>query len=601
MTVTIKIGHVLDKLAEIPTGSIHGVWTSIPYWGLRSYGTEPQIWGGASDCSHEWGDELLKPRNGAGRHGKTSQFIRQSRAVTDAQVSGSQAAKGRFCIHCGAWRGEHGLEPTLDMWLTHEVIIWRGIRRVLRSDGVAWLNCGDAYATSSNGRSAADTKAAGNDDRTFRDKPISTAVRANRGNNGGDGVRGGNGTTEWKKHGTGLVSKQRLMLPARLVLALQQDGAADAAAMRAIQRAMDDLIDAYDGAAIPDKVVSVLEKLHAEYADAKGTSWWLRDEIVWFKLNPMPSSVNDRTTPAHEMLYMLTKSARYYFDAVAIMEPASKESHPRAARGRSDSHKWADGGPGDQTIAKKSPVAGRAMTGVAPKAALIEGTGKGHPKSNASFNAALGTADLVTFRNKRSVWPLVTEPFSNPHFATAPTSIVEPCILAGTSEKGCCPTCLAPWKRIVRRRAMISKPGPSAEAARASTGSQTQGRKILSSTMVEPPSIETLGWYPTCQCYVVPPLPKYEPKPEDDVDLPAWEARCDEIDAARRRICEAIADCPVQACIVLDPFGGSGTTALVADRNGRDGMLIELNPDYAQMSVERVKDDAPLLTTVVAA
>lgn len=130
------------------------------------------------------------------------------------------------------------------------------------------------------------------------------------------------------------------------------------------------------------------------------------------------------------MIYMLTKSPRYYFDAIAIMEPSSKESHARAARGRSTKHKWANGGPGDQTIAKKSPIAGSivvSVPGVAPKAALIEGTGKGHPKSNASFNAALGTSDLVSMRNKRSVWPLVTEPFPNPHFATAPTSIVEPC------------------------------------------------------------------------------------------------------------------------------------------------------------------------------
>lgn len=536
MTVTIKVGHVLDKLAEMPAESVHCVWTSIPYWGLRSYGTEPQVWGGSRACNHQWGEKLFKPRNGAGRHGKTSQFIQQSRSVTEAQVSGSQATKGQFCRHCGAWRGEHGLEPTLEMWIANEVTIWRGIRRVLRKDGVAWLNCGDAY---------------------------STGPKGNPGNRGG--INGGKrdepdddiGST-FDKSASGLASKQRLMLPARVALALQADG------------------------------------------------WWLRDEIVWAKLNPMPSSVTDRTTPAHEMLYMLTKSARYYFDAVAIMEPSSKDSHARAARGRSTKHKWADGGPGDQTIAKKSPIAGSvvvAVPGVAPKAALIEGTGKGHPKSNASFNAALGTADLVAMRNRRSVWPLVTEPYPNPHFATAPTSIVEPCILAGTSEKGCCPKCLAPWKRVVRHNAMISKPGPTKDAAAESRGNAANGRQALYATMVSAPMFATIGWYPTCRCYLgVPPLWPYPEKPEKDVEgIRPWEDRVAAVDETNRRICELIADKPVQACTVLDPFGGSGTTALVADRRGRDGILIELNPDYAGMAHERVKGETPLFTKVDAA
>lgn len=65
MTTTIKIGHVLDELAKMPEKSVHMVWTSVPYWGLRSYGTEPQVWGGDSSCDHEWGNKL-PPRPGRG-------------------------------------------------------------------------------------------------------------------------------------------------------------------------------------------------------------------------------------------------------------------------------------------------------------------------------------------------------------------------------------------------------------------------------------------------------------------------------------------------------------------------------------------------------
>jgi DNA modification methylase len=86
--------------------------------------------------------------------------------------------------------------------------------------------------------------------------------------------------------------------------------------------------------------------------------WWLRQDIIWAKPNPMPESVRDRCTKAHEYLFLLTKSERYYFDADAISEAVAEDTPARAERGRSDDHKWADGGPGGQTIAKVSPSGG---------------------------------------------------------------------------------------------------------------------------------------------------------------------------------------------------------------------------------------------------
>lgn len=215
--------------------------------------------------------------------------------------------------------------------------------------------------------------------------------------------------------------------------------------------------------------------------------WYVRSEIIWQKPNPMPESVLDRPTKAHEMLYLLSKSEVYHYDAEAIMVPSSPNSHARAARGRSDTHKNADGGPGHQTIASGASVAGRKIPGTGRKVPAGWDTGAGdhrgksgryaRPRSNPSFNASV--TELVTMRNARTVWTIATEAYPGAHFATFPTALVAPCVLAG------CP------------------PGGT----------------------------------------------------------------------------------------VLDPFGGSGTTGLVAARLGRNAVLIELNPAYAAMARDRLKAD----------
>lgn len=112
----------------------------------------------------------------------------------------------------------------------------------------------------------------------------------------------------------------------------------------------------------------------------------------------------------------------------AIQEPASPDTHARYARGRSDNHKWADGGPGNQTIAKSFDHMRK--PGVNPKAA------ENSPgcRQNASFSAAV--KDIVEWRNKRTVWKVAPQPFPEAHFATFPEALVRPCIMAGCPEGG---------------------------------------------------------------------------------------------------------------------------------------------------------------------
>ena len=197
--------------------------------------------------------------------------------------------------------------------------------------------------------------------------------------------------------------------------------------------------------------------------------WWLRQDIIWSKPNPMPESVTDRCTKAHEYLFMLTKSARYFYDAEAIREPMSMSSVERLTQPNIDEQAGSDRVPG--------------KTNGPMKAVGRVDKQRGHSRRHAGFNDrwdAMEKAEQCSgMRNKRSVWEVATQPFAEAHFATFPPALIEPCILAG---------------------------------------------------------------------------------------------------------------CP-KAGTVLDPFGGAGTTGLVADRLGRSAILIELNPEYVAIAERRLAND----------
>jgi len=148
--------------------------------------------------------------------------------------------------------------------------------------------------------------------------------------------------------------------------------------------------------------------------------WWVRDEIVWHKPNPMPSSVKDRTTPAHEMIYLLTKSARYAWNFDAMQEAASGTAHARRAAHPTG---WATHEGSHGTIhrdGKENCKRAAAGSGI---------------KYNDSFSVAT-SADVLPFRNKRSVWIVASSAFPEAHFATFPPKLIEPCILAGCPAGG---------------------------------------------------------------------------------------------------------------------------------------------------------------------
>lgn len=267
--------------------------------------------------------------------------------------------------------------------------------------------------------------------------------------------------------------------------------------------------------------------------------WWLRQDIIWSKPNPMPESVTDRCTKAHEYLFLFTKSARYFYDAEAIKEDASGGAHARGDGVNPKAH-----GANSRMNVDRDPTHLKAK----------------NVKQNSSYSAAIN--ELVGSRNKRSVWEIATEPFPEAHFATFPTKLVEPCILAGTGEKGVCENCWSPWVRIVEKTGGTtgtSRHNHEDDLGRGMRGGD--GGTNAAAAGMKDYKVETVGWESGCDC-------------ETGDTVPAT---------------------------VLDPFNGSGTTGVVALRYGRHYIGIELNPEYVAMAENRIQQDNPMFNQAVPA
>lgn len=348
MTVRVLQGNCRDVLKTLPDESVHCVVTSPPYWGLRDYGVAGQI----------------------------------------------------------------GLEESPDDWLRGVVEVFEEVRRVLRSDGTAWVNMGDSYATGT----TSDRKPTARGKHGYWENP---AV---------------NKRIDGREYG--LKPKDLIGLPWMLAFSLRAAG------------------------------------------------WWLRQDIIWHKPNPMPESVTDRCTKAHEYIFLLSKSERYYYDALSIREPATDTGRENGRDGRDEPEEARPPGSSPRTLKR--------LDYTKPRKVKVPGGWDRGPGAHGTIHregrteAEYQEVEIPGGRNKRSVWTVTTQGFPEAHFATFPPALIEPCILAG---------------------------------------------------------------------------------------------------------------CPASGT-VLDPFGGAGTTGLVADRHGRDAILIELNPEYAEMARKRIRGDAPLFAEV---
>ena len=263
--------------------------------------------------------------------------------------------------------GQMGLEPTLSAYLDNMTTVCRELRRVLKPGGTFWLNIGDSYAANRGGTAQpAETLAGG------KNGWMADGERVNRGRK--DGY---NPSRDPKGHG--LKHKDLCMVPNRLAIRLQEDG------------------------------------------------WYVRSEIIWHKPTPMPESVRDRPTSAHEKVWLLTKGERYFYDADAIAEQlvkgaagsqfhTGKTGHHQLGRASTKARR---GDKQQQTADHSNPATARRMGGF-----------------NDRWDASEEAGDAPDSRNSRNVWTIASQPYKGAHFATMPPALAERCIKAGCPVGG---------------------------------------------------------------------------------------------------------------------------------------------------------------------
>ncbi len=269
--------------------------------------------------------------------------------------------------------------------------------------------------------------------------------------------------------------------------------------------------------------------------------WYLRSDIIWAKPNPMPESVTDRPTKSHEYVFLMSKKAQYFYDAEAVRED-STTTRPELLEFGERPDIGYSGHMNDRRRAKKPD-------------GWDNGNG-GHGKIHRDGREKGAPADIRHGRNKRTVWTIATQSYPEAHFATFPEKLVEPCIRAGTSERGYCAGCGLPWVRVVER----GEPEPSqdwntkhGDDPRMATRPKGKSGKTHAEWKANNPD-KFVGWQPTCSCSadIVPGL-------------------------------------------VLDPFMGSGTVALVAKKLDRNYLGIELNVEYIELANKRLQQMALFL------
>jgi DNA modification methylase len=538
----IYTGDCLDILPTLPAESVQCVVTSPPYWGLRDYGTA--TWKGGDDAC----DHIAPKKGGTGE----SSALQLSRKRIDFESGGQYRST---CGKCGATRidSQIGLEASPKAYVEKLVAVFREVKRVLRPDGVLFLNLGDTYA--------------------------SDAGACVRGTHCGKNIAAGQlgqPNRKFTSRST-LKPKDLIGIPWRVAFALQEDG------------------------------------------------WYLRQDIIWAKPNPMPESVTDRCTKSHEYIFLLTKSGKYFYDAEAVKEPAEPFRHA----GKMHPRGWhTDAVPISGGV--KSPEEATAQNG----------------------------------RNRRSVWTITTKPFKEWAQTSHLARVERGAVSCDTKRKASihCPVhadqdfrcgecaigslihnfCIfhdpAGLREIVlseisRQSVRLNLPwymGCSSlryflSATEHSNGTRkmdpvlltivpcisfgktvsrigrtpeelekidsdvrTFENSILADSFSDEQDINLLAqtlFHSVDKSYSVPPnclCQYYHPETKKSSHFATFPPEIPEI-------CIKAGSKPGDT--ILDPFSGAGTTGLVAERLGRKYIGIELNKNYVTMSEKRINNE----------
>lgn len=504
--IRILQGDCREVLATLPDASVQCVVTSPPYYGLRDYGVAGQI----------------------------------------------------------------GLEASPDEFVATMVAVFREVRRVLRPDGTLWLNMGDSYAMSTKG---------------------SGAKTGSQGRN-----LGAHHTDRHWQIPTGLKAKDLMLMPARVALALQADGwwLRSAIVWHKPNPMPESVVDRptssyemvylfakseryyYDGYAIAEQSSSAYaEKTNQAVQDVrtdaaarsvlseKRRSNGARLQAVLAAARDGMASDADRATEVSGRQCIFGGERE---DGPLFRLPERKAGDYETARSAPRQESWSHLH-SDKAGMGCDQVEGGLSLPLLQETAETASNGSCDPaqqrRTSRSVQHRASLQELqqqegsqrsnVALRNARNVWTISTHAYPEAHFATYPPALVERCIKAGTSERGCCAQCGAPWVRQVEREP--TRPGVTGGAT--PYDSNRPDGMTLRAGGFGGGSCATTGWTPSCRC-----------------------------------------NAGTAPCVVLDPFAGAGTTLLVADQLQRHAIGIELNPAYAAMIRNRIADDAGMFAEV---
>lgn len=381
-----------------------------------------------------------------------------------------------------------GMEETPEMFVAKLVEVFNEVKRVLKPTGTLWLNLGDSYW-------------------------------------------GGKGQSS-QAYSTSMVGKRETL-----------NGMQHQITGKGETRPTDkkhEIIKPKDLVGIPWMVAFAL----------RSAGWYLRQDIIWHKPNPMPESVTDRCTKSHEYIFLLTKSKEYYYDGTAIKTPLKDSSIERLGQDI-ENQEGSDRVPG-KTNGKMKAVkfGGNKAEGYGTRIhsgkewnPSMGGGGNGFKGHSGNYDAD-GNLIGGGVANKKSVWTVTTKPFRDAHFATFPEDLIVDCIKAGTSEHGCCSACGKPYER------MVEKEYVKHENWFGEKQSVRNSRGTAGNSYMELVGVNTKGFAPTCDC-----------------------------------------NADVVPAVVLDPFMGAFTTALVARKLQRNYVGFELNKDYISIGEKRLRDE----------
>lgn len=488
--------------ARIPFAdkTFHACVTSPPYWGLRKYsGKQGRIWGGDKDCVHEWGDIL--PKKGKVGHGQGASTLTGGRDSWENREGGTT---GQFCKLCNAWYGSLGLEPTPQLHIQHIVEIFREVKRVLRDDGVVWLNYGDCYSS----------QPAGNKSPTGIRQTASSGM---------SGQLDAQLARTGARKNFSLPQGNLMLMPHRIAIALQDDG------------------------------------------------WIVRNDLIWFKRNPMPESCAGWRFES--------KNCKCGKDAVEerIAEKMAETGLDRAHIPGRDFETIADpdcvtchgtGKVGNPILKKGSWRHTRAHEYVFQ---LVKGPKMKYWCNQEAVREALALPDAAdgsrvfggnvkhganlqhgerttgrryekapSGRNPRSVLDVPTQSYSGAHYATFPPNLIAPLIRASCPRRAC-PECGQGWSPVVEKQFQAQEDVSLEKGIR---GHDDQKEMDSSNEWQDFPRGTThsniTNYRPTCEC-------------GHEEFVPG---------------------------ICLDPFIGSGTTGAVAKELQRRWVGLDISMEY---------------------